>query len=277
MMRSPTHTSHGASIRPGGFTLIELLVVVSIIALLIALLLPALKNAREAARQAACQANLKQWATAAHIYATDNNAWLPSAWDKKASGARGNAANLSMEEYPHPNDPPPPERADQPTGMFTFLDQGYMDVEAYCPSLPWAVAEHNNGNIGQRNDGTWIWDGAWGGYLTYDYRYNTKKLFDANLNDNVHYEQDVFSKVHNQGRVLFNDAAENRAVGGKPRLTYGKWNRAPWPHLEGGNVALHDGSVHWLPNDFANRWPYAGTMTKYDSVDQAYQDHRNGN
>jgi prepilin-type N-terminal cleavage/methylation domain-containing protein len=67
-------------LRPGrslhGFTLIELLVVISIIALLIALLLPALGAAREAARRAVCLSNARQFATAIHIYSSDNDGRL---------------------------------------------------------------------------------------------------------------------------------------------------------------------------------------------------------
>ena len=55
--------------RQRAFTLVELLVVIGIIALLIALLLPSLSVARESAKSAACLSNLRQLATASHIYA----------------------------------------------------------------------------------------------------------------------------------------------------------------------------------------------------------------
>lgn len=69
-------TSHPAG-RLRGFTLIELLVVVAIIAILAALLLPALSAAKEKARRAACLNNLKQLYLTAHLYADDNENWLP--------------------------------------------------------------------------------------------------------------------------------------------------------------------------------------------------------
>lgn len=51
--------------------------VVSIIAVLISMLLPALQNSREAARRVQCAANMKTWALAERLYATDNNDYVP--------------------------------------------------------------------------------------------------------------------------------------------------------------------------------------------------------
>jgi prepilin-type processing-associated H-X9-DG protein len=57
--------------------LIELLVVIAIIAVLAALLLPVLARAKTVAHGATCLGNLKQWGLATHLYADDNDDFLP--------------------------------------------------------------------------------------------------------------------------------------------------------------------------------------------------------
>ena len=60
-----------------GFTLIELLVVIAIIGILAGLLLPVLSKAKQRAQGITCTSNMKQLQTAALIYATEFNDFLP--------------------------------------------------------------------------------------------------------------------------------------------------------------------------------------------------------
>jgi len=61
------------------FTLIELLVVIAIIAVLAAMLLPTLASAKNRAQMAIDLNNIHQIMMAAHLYAGDNNGYLPRA------------------------------------------------------------------------------------------------------------------------------------------------------------------------------------------------------
>ena len=63
--------------RTRAFTLLELLIVIVIIAILAALLLPVLGKAKQTAKAAGCISNLKQWGLGAHLYAADNEDYLP--------------------------------------------------------------------------------------------------------------------------------------------------------------------------------------------------------
>jgi prepilin-type N-terminal cleavage/methylation domain-containing protein/prepilin-type processing-associated H-X9-DG protein len=59
------------------FTLIELLVVIAVIAILASLMLPVLSRSRQTAHAASCLNNLRQWAMATQLFASENDDFLP--------------------------------------------------------------------------------------------------------------------------------------------------------------------------------------------------------
>ncbi|MGD9722549.1 MAG: DUF1559 domain-containing protein [Pirellulales bacterium] len=87
-------TQGSAAPRPG-FSLVELLVVIAIIGVLVALLLPAIQASREASRSSSCRNNLKQIATAMHMY-HDVGKRLPPA---RMSDSGFNSAFLTILPY----------------------------------------------------------------------------------------------------------------------------------------------------------------------------------
>lgn len=105
-----------------GFTLVELLVVIAIIALLVSILLPSLASARFTAKQQLNQANLNQFSTATHSYASEfkDRIWAftsapqttfgdlrPVATDEVASAAR-QAVDIIRRRAPNYQDFPLP-------------------------------------------------------------------------------------------------------------------------------------------------------------------------
>jgi prepilin-type N-terminal cleavage/methylation domain-containing protein/prepilin-type processing-associated H-X9-DG protein len=81
------------SSRRKAFTLIELLVVIAIIAILAALLLLALSRAKEKAQAIKCASNLRQLATAVHLYVPDAEDKLPGVWESSVGGGNNSGSN----------------------------------------------------------------------------------------------------------------------------------------------------------------------------------------
>ncbi|MFP4029624.1 MAG: prepilin-type N-terminal cleavage/methylation domain-containing protein [Candidatus Brocadiia bacterium] len=242
----------------GGFTLIELLVVIAIIAILAAMLLPALERARGAARRVNCVAHLRQWGLGTQFYANDRDGWVPAAIPEVKSGAglRNGGAVVGSMWGGHPTHSP---EECAPTGTYILLKKNYVEVEAYCPSMPYPVISHNNGK-------ETTWDQAWAQWLTYDYRYNHINMIENKFNKTTVYEAGC---LDHSGQILFNDAVGRRLDSNLvPRTEVGMHNLSRWAHQRGGNALLHDMSAHWIPNDFAHSWPTQGIGTPYDSIDK---------
>jgi prepilin-type N-terminal cleavage/methylation domain-containing protein/prepilin-type processing-associated H-X9-DG protein len=99
--------------RTRAFTLIELLTVIAIIGILAAILIPVVGSVRESAKGSVCRSNLRQIGLAAHLYAADNNDFLPPT-------RPGNIATL----HPSTRD-----------AFNTYLEGGYEVF--YCPN--WGI------------------------------------------------------------------------------------------------------------------------------------------
>ena len=83
--------------RARAFTLIELLVAIAIIEILATLLMSGLHRARAAAQAVECRNNLRQWGTATHVFAADNDDYLPP--EGKATPSEANLSNPSYRAW----------------------------------------------------------------------------------------------------------------------------------------------------------------------------------
>lgn len=114
--------------RHRGFTLIELLVVIAIIALLMSILLPAIGRAMIFARTVVCATNHHGVARAAHMYAMDNDEYLPR--DGMGAWATFTYAHL----LPYVGG----QRIDDWQYMWDedYLYDAFADIDAYkCPGV----------------------------------------------------------------------------------------------------------------------------------------------
>ena len=117
-----------------GFTLIELLVVVAIITMLIAILLPSLGGAKDRAKETVCGTNLRQWTTAAVMFAGEHRQHVPMAFHPGAPG------NASKHVFPRFINRDEGIEVDQwktyGTNWQTWQKYGLTHGVAACPSRP---------------------------------------------------------------------------------------------------------------------------------------------
>lgn len=100
------------------FTLVELLVVIAIIAILAAILFPVLSKAKQRAQGTYCANNTSQLAMALHLYAGDNDDWLPPNPDN------GDSSNVWVTgDMQNPSDA---------TNTVYLTDSRYAKLAQYC-------------------------------------------------------------------------------------------------------------------------------------------------
>lgn len=119
------HDQHSRP-RHAAFTLIELLVVIAIIAILVGVLLPAIGKARDASRQSLCLSNVRQFSTAATLYAGDNREKI---WDaRRQIPAPGGVFYTAWARLPDDDMPSQPG----PGLVYKYMDN--VDKVGECPT-----------------------------------------------------------------------------------------------------------------------------------------------
>lgn len=117
-----------------GFTLIEMMVVVAIIAVLVAILVPNFIRARSQAQTAACQSNLKEIATAAELYYTDNSTYPGDGSGSIAVTASSTQFSTYLKQTPvDPSVGPGSDAAHQYAFTSTRDSSGVWSYTISCP------------------------------------------------------------------------------------------------------------------------------------------------
>ncbi|MFT5129037.1 MAG: prepilin-type N-terminal cleavage/methylation domain-containing protein [Rhodothermales bacterium] len=208
------------------FTLIELLVVIAIIAILASMLLPSLARSRTATKRVACANHLRQQAQLCMMYAVDYNDQYPEAvtpldatWDNWPIGGQATYSST------------------QPAGQAQLAHEGYMKDPsiAYCPDGGEVLTKEI---MWDRDDDPTTHNSTTVGY-PYWINYRTRESNPTNL---ALYELIVEDTRSDPNLVMLSDSTTFTMV----RLNWYRWgNHGASGAPDGGNIALHDGSVNW--------------------------------
>ena len=217
-----------------GFTLIELLVVIAIIAILAALLLPALAGAKEKGRRTSCKNSMRQFSLACHMYANDNEDYLPSGASNKGADddhlpVLSTATSNAIVEYSNERMAHCPSFAEyfitqQSQRVFQEQEYGYIIGYNYHgghTNTPWPPVSGFSA--------TWISPQR----LTSD----PTLVLVSDMNDWSPGYGETFAPHGANGAITI-DNFSNISAGGASSAAIG---------AAGGNVGLLDGSVSWKP------------------------------
>jgi prepilin-type N-terminal cleavage/methylation domain-containing protein len=232
--------------RGGGraFTLIELLVVIAIIAILAAMLLPALAKSKEQGKRTTCKNNIHQVTVGALMYAGENKDWFPIAYlDGASSSGTYHADWLPCNIYSN------------------FVSAMSISTNSLCcPNFLSAAATSDNGfgdqcPTGWRLGYFYLW-----GLPTASYEYPRNENLNPgtpNAWDSPQKDTDRTPYTFLMADLIEQNSGDLGALDGTTRAPHcnagyqNSGNENPvLPSVigsEGGNVALVDGSVSWVP------------------------------
>jgi prepilin-type N-terminal cleavage/methylation domain-containing protein len=233
----------------GAFTLIELLVVIGILAVLAGLLLPALTRAREKGRRSVCRSNQRQFVLGLHLYANDNRGTLVLG---NHENIPGRSRNPGIENTPMLSE----------SNHTLFKQVLGNDRVLVCPNLGRRFTSSNGWNetgygwvigyhyLGGRAGTPWKSvapaEGEWISPQTVNE--TTNLLVVAELNAWCTSTDETFAPHGKTGLIAQSDREPSQPVSSTSSLRYGRFGQSPRElGTAGGNEALLDGSVSWVP------------------------------